>query len=732
MFKNRVPFVEQMSQTECGLACVAMIAAYYKHEVPLFELRDHIGNGRDGNTLYDLYKVAKDLKFEPQSYKLKAGQLSKLSLPAILYWDHKHFVVLEKVTKNKFYILDPAHGRRKMKLDEVESHFSGYTLQLQPGPGFEKRKPTSLWRPYMKLLASRPGILLTLLMMNILLQLFVLVTPLFTQQIIDNVLQNGRNSMFTVLLQGILISFTAYMIFNILRNEISLKLFRFLDYHMSNEFFTHLLKIPYSFFQVRQSGDILYRFTNLRGIRQMLSNQIMKSIMDLLLIFVILGYMIVKSPYLTAFLVGGTAVLYLVILSCRSLMHEVNRNELTNDTKLYAYQTESVLGMLDIKISGSEQTVTSKWNGIYEGFANAFIRKERTFNYITSFSGSLTYFVPLIIVWIGAAKVSSGALSLGELVAFQAISTYFISTSNSLIFSFEAFFQLKVYLRRIRDVLDTPTETIENKQYIEHEVKGEIEFQKVSYSYSKYSDNVLEDIDLKISAGEKIAIVGPSGSGKSTLAKLIMGLHQPKSGRILYDSVDLEDLDKPFVRKQMGIVTQEPFLFNESIINNIKLNKEDLTPEEIAAAAAAAQIHEEIMAMPMGYETVISEMGQNLSGGQRQRISIARALAHSPKIIVFDEATNSLDSVKEKRIDDYLSSIRSTRIVIAHRLSTIIDADQIFLLDNGRIAAQGTHQELMKQSPYYQALFQVNQDLDLKGGETHDEHSGKVLEKSVY
>ncbi|WP_192800167.1 peptidase domain-containing ABC transporter [Priestia endophytica] len=729
MFKKNVPFIEQMSQTECGIACIAMISAYYDHHIPLTEIREKIGNGRDGNTLLDLYRMSKDMGFVSKCYKSNVDMLSTVQLPAIVFWDFKHFVVLQKEKKGKFSIIDPSSGRKTLTKQEFAHHFSHYILEMVPSGDFEKRKEDKLWTPYIKLLLKRKKLLGWLFLFSLFLQSFSVLTPMFIEKIIDSLLKNDKDIL-SLFLLGILVSFSSYLIFNLIRNEFSIKLYKFIDFELSERYFSHLLKLPYSFYQVRQSGDLLYRFSNLRSIRNILSNSIMQNVLDGLLLVVITIYMFMKSTYLSFFMIILSLILIVFIIILRPFLHEMNRNELTKDTDLYSFQSEAIMGVMNIKVSGTEQYIQKRWGNFYKNFAEVFVKKERLFGLMTSVTGALTYFIPIFIVWIGSHKVVNGTITIGELIAFQAISSYFISTSNSLILSIESFYQLKVYLRRIKDVLDTSVEK-NNELSPFYKVQGNIKFENVSFSYTKYSQPIIEDISLNIQNGDKVAIIGPSGSGKSTLAKLLVGLHQPSAGKVYFDSKEISDLNKTTLRSQIGVVTQDLFLFNQSIKDNIKMNREGITDEDVIEAASKALIHEEIMKMPMGYETIISEKGQNLSGGQRQRIAIASALVTKPKILLLDEATNALDSINEKKIDEYLSNLNCTRIVIAHRLSTIKDANFIIVLDYGRIVGKGTHSHLLKYNSYYKRLYEQNSNLDLKGGEQNEKNS-KGLEKSLY
>jgi len=726
---RKVPFIEQMSQTECGIACVAMLSGYYGKHLSLFELRDRIGSGRDGNTLFELKRLSEELGFKVKCFKME--RLTELEGPIICYWEQKHFIVLERIKNGRYYILDPANGRARLSEEEFAAKFSRYVLWAEPGDDFVKQKQKSLWKPYIKLLFKKPKMLIFMLASNVSLQAFALISPIFIQHMIDDLLIKQSGSSMALYIESLLLALVLYFVFSLLMNETMIRVFRHVDFELSGGFFGRLLSIPYSFFQIRSSGDLMYRFSNLRSIRMIVANQVMKSFLDCILLTVIIGYMVSKSMYLSLFIFLFLGVLYLGIYALRPFLHEANRDELAKDTKLFSLQNESVLGMLNIKISGAEKNVSTRWHRLYAQYVRTFMRRERLFGLLNGFSGSLTFYIPMFIIWIGATRVGSGQMTVGELIAFQSIAAYFIATANSLILSFETFFQLKVYLRRVQDVMDTPVESDPNKSYLEHRLEGNVQLDGVSYAYTKYAEPVLKRISLNIEAGQKVAVIGASGSGKSTLANLLVGLYEPIEGSVTYDRHDLTELDKPYLRRQMGIVNQQPYLFNQSILDNIKGNYPEIGFEEVVLAAKAAQIHDEIEAMPMKYDTILSEAGSNLSGGQRQRIAIARCLVHSPRIIVFDEATNALDSINEQRIEQYLSQLECTRIIIAHRLSTVMDADRIVVLERGQVAACGTHAELLQTSAYYQQLIAAYNDRGgMKGGDNNEPRLEKSLRQS--
>ncbi|GGO04979.1 hypothetical protein GCM10010969_30860 [Saccharibacillus kuerlensis] len=374
-------------------------------------------------------------------------------------------------------------------------------------------------------------------------------------------------------------------------------------------------------------------------------------------------------------------------------------------TEVQSANTEMLYGMVGVKTAGIETQVYLQWREKFNRLLQIYRRKENLNSYITSVGSGLQFMSPLVVLTIGMLMMTNGygAMTLGTVVSFQAIATLFFVTSSSCVNGINSYILTTSVLKRVYDVLEAPTE--KNNGRLQVKIRGEINLSNVSFSYTRFSPKVIDGVSLHIRPGQKIAVIGQSGSGKTTLAHLIVGLFEPTSGEVRYDGHEASELDMPYIRKQMGIVPQDITLFNRSIYDNIVLHKEDVTAEQVVEAAKAANIHEEIMAMPMQYQTMIAEMGRNISGGQRQRIALAKALLNHPTVLVMDEATSALDYISEEKVDTYLSRINCTRIVIAHRLTTVMNSDKIIVLENGKIRDVGSHPQLLQSSSYYRHYY---------------------------
>lgn len=707
--RRRVPFIEQMQQTECGASCLAMVMHYYKSSISMYDLRESLGSGRDGTSLYQLKKTAEQLHFTTKCYRSDLSFLETLQLPAIITWDEHHYVVLERIkqkkdsSEKKYTVLDPAVGRKQLNTDLFMSHFNGYVLELIPTSNFKRVKTVNVWTNMFKLILQNKRLFFLVFLVTAILQLCTLTMPILIQQLIDKVIMPANTTMMSVMALGIMIMLVTSSIFTYIRGRLLITMHNVLDSLLQTSFFQHLLKLPYSFFMLRSVGDLLFRANSLNMIRELISGSIIRGVLDVLVLITLFVYMSIQSTFLALLVVALSLINIIAIVFTKKVLTEWNQRQIIAGTSVQSVQTEMLLGIFHIKTSGVEESMFEKWKHHFMNLLDIYRNKERITNVLVTWTSLLQLTAPLIILWVGAHGVFDGVISLGILIAIQSIASQFFGVSGSLVGTVNSFILTTSYLKRVQDVLEAPTEQYEGKLKIE--LTGKIKLDNVSYAYSNFTDPILNDISIQVRPGQKVAIIGQSGAGKSTLFNLLIGLFEPTSGNIYYDGIDSKKLDMQHIRKQIGTVPQSINLFNRSIMDNIKFSVEDATIEDVVEAAKAAQIHEEIMQMPMKYHTMISEMGMNLSGGQRQRIALAKALLTKPKVLLLDEATSSLDHLNEERIDRYLSDIQCTRIVIAHRLSTVMNSDVILVLDQGRISAIGTHEQLIEKSAYYRKYY---------------------------
>lgn len=703
--KRRVPFIEQAQQTECGLCCMAMISSYYKKQVSFYDLHEIVGSGRDGITLHALQNLAIHLDFEANWYKLKHNELSSIKLPAIIYWNNSHFVVLERIQSNDFVILDPAIGRRKIPIAGFSESYSGYILSCEPNEIFTQQKQPNVWKPFVEILFSSKKLFYFIIGITLFLQLFTVGMPLMIQYFIDNIIIPNNKEMLNLFLALIILIVLFQTAFSFMRGKLLITLNNYLDTKLMTKFFKHLLRLPYQFFQLRSFGDLLFRVNSLRNIRDILSSQVIKGLLDTTFLVTMLIYMSTQSLIITSLVVIIFTLDLLLYATTKNRIKEVNVEEIIKNTEMYSIQTEVVYSIFNIKTAGTEENIYQRWFNSFKELLVAYKRKATLFNYIDTGRSLLNTIAPLLVLWIGAKLASNDIISLGAVIALYALSQQFFALSNSVLAIINSFLLTSAYLRRVQDVWDAPPESSGANLVKVKELKGEIELKNVSFSYTKYSPQVVKNISFKVSPGKKVALVGMSGSGKSTLSRILLGLYTPTVGNIYYDGKNINDLDKSSLRRKMGVVPQDVSLFNKTILENITMGNKDITMEEVIEACQVAQIHDEIQMMPMKYNTIVSEMGFGISGGQRQRIALARAVVNKPSILILDEATSSLDHINEQRIDEYLSNMKCTRVVIAHRLTTIMNSDLILVMENGEIIEQGNHEDLVSLNGYYSQFF---------------------------
>jgi HlyB family type I secretion system ABC transporter len=706
---QRVPVILQMTPTECGAACLAMVLTYYGRETTLNACRKVLRSGREGITARDIAQAGRDLGLRVRAFSLEPAGLAQLRLPAIVHWHFDHFLVLERWSPQAVEVVDPAVGRRRLSAEEFSAGFTGVVLTLEPGADFRRGRAQDKlsWRSYLGRLLRTPGtsrLLAQILGASALLEVLGLVFPLFTLVVVDTILPAQGVSLLTMLGIGMVVLVVSQVILTYLRSALALYLEARLDIEVMLGFFEHVLRLPFRFFHERTSGDLLMRLGSIAVIREVLTGQTVSGILDGALVVFYLAILLAWQPLFGLLTVAFGCVQIVVLLATTRHLYELTERDLAAQAESQSYLVEALTGMATLKAAASEERAMGHWSNLFFKQLNISLRRSHVSNLVETGQSVIEALAPVVLLWVGALWVLQGAMSLGTMLAVTTLAMAFLGPLASLVSTAQQLQLVGAQLERIADVLQTAPEQDARTVASVPQLTGHIEVRNASFRYHPNAPWAIRHVSFSIEPGQKIAIVGRTGSGKSTLAMLLLGLYPLDEGKVLYDGLPLRYLNYRSLRSQFGVVLQEPSLFSGSIRRNIAAHDPELSQERIRNAARLAAIDAEILAMPMGYDTVIAEGGLDLAGGQRQRLAIARALAHRPTFLLLDEATSHLDALTESIIDQNLSELECTRIVIAHRLSTVRNADLILVLDEGVIVERGVHEELLALGGAYATL----------------------------
>ncbi len=681
---RHLPTILQTEVTECGLACVAMVANYWGHDIDLNILRKRFLVSLKGATLKSVMSAAASLHLSPRPLRLEMEHLPELKLPAILHWDLDHFVVLKAIKGDKAHIIDPGVGLRVMPLSKLSRHFTGVALELSPSAEFEPveaRLRAHIHLLWQRLVGLKRAIFQTLTL-SIILQFVVLTLPFYLQIVVDGVLPQGDHK----LLWGLLLGFGALAILRAVseatRSWAILVYGNQMSAQMIGNVFRHLIRLPTSYFEKRHVGDLISRMNSTIPIQEALTQSIVGVLIDGVMAVIMLIVMYLYSPVL------GTIVLVSVLLLALITFLIYPHLRRTQEEAIYAkaientHVIESIRASTTVKLFGRETAREAHWRNLYTDFVNANLDYGR-FHIAQKFAQTLIVGLQLVVVVYAAAQLMLGegsTFTVGMLVAFLAYRQYFTDSVTQLIEKGIEFRLLSLHLDRLADIIFAETETDQTGTKEIGAFKGEIEIKNLSFQYSPQDPMILNDFSLTIRAGEMVTLTGKSGGGKTTLMKLILGLYRPTKGDILIDGVSLSELSPDAWRQHIGVIMQEDRLLSGSIAENISFFDPEIDMERVVQAAKMAQIHDEIAAIPMDYNSLVGDMGSILSGGQKQRVLLARALYHEPDILFLDEGTANLDQETEKQIVDVIAGMKMTRIIVAHRPAFLERSDRVLSL----------------------------------------------------
>ncbi len=686
---RKTPVILQTEMAECGLASLAMVANHHGFETDLASLRQRFNLSLKGATLAHLTEFASRIHLASRALRLEMHEMTQLKLPCILHWDLNHFVVLVAANAKGITIHDPAQGVRQLSYEQASDHFTGVALELTPTPSFQPAKE-SRRVPLRQLMGHVSGLKRSLgyvLALCLVLELFAILSPLFSQWVIDNAIVSADRNLITTIAVGFLLVIVMREAVGALRSWVVQVMGVNLNFQWLANVYTHLLRLPVNFFESRHLGDVVSRYGSISAIQRTLTTSFVEAILDGLMAVVALGMMLLYAPNL-ALVVMIAVVLYAGLrVAYYGPMRRLSEEQIVHAAKQQSHFLESVRGIQSLKLFSREDDRRASYLNLVVSTVNREVALQRLSIAFRAGNGLIFGIEGVLILWLGAHLVLDRALSIGMLIAFIAYKDQFNGRVASFIDKMIEFKMLSLQGERLADIVLSEPEREDaamSTKALSNEPQA-LELKNLKFRYADTEPWVIDDVSLRIEPGEHVAIVGRSGCGKTTLLKLMLGLLDPVSGERRVGEQLMSQVGKRPWRSQIGVVMQDDQLFAGSIAQNIAFFDPASDLARVQEVAQLAAIHDEISRMPMGYETLIGDMGTAISGGQKQRILLARALYKKPQFLFLDEATSHLDVGREKQVTEAIRKLSMTRITIAHRPETIASADRVIVINEGRV-----------------------------------------------
>lgn len=703
---SKTPTIYQMEATECGAASLSMIFSYFGKNIPLEQMRIETGVSRDGCNAGSIMRCAKKYGLDCHGYRKEPAALRELQPPCIIHWNFNHFVVFEGFKGKYAYINDPAMGRRKLTMEELDESFTGIVLTFEKTNSFVKEKKKNTMMSFVKhRLEGQYSTLLRLMFVGLLLVFPGLLFPVLSQVFMDDVLVGGNTSWFSKLILFMCATVFLQVALTVYRNLVLTKFQKKMVLLSAREFIYNMFRLPISFFDQRYVGDLSGRVNNNANVSVFLAGELAETILNIFVAVFYLVLLLIYSPLLTAIAVS-TVVINLIVVKITSGIFSTISIKLQQDTgKLSGAVCAGLSITSTLKASGAE----NEYVGRILGYNAKTICTEQKLSKIQQIINAIPDAVKMLgdvlILIVGGLIVINGNMTIGMLVAFNSLFGSFSKPIDTLVGFVKNIQTTKADINRVEDIMKYPVDEkfdlSVNKNDIKTKLDGSVELDDIAFGYSRLKAPIIAGFSFKIECGSSIAFVGSSGCGKSTISKVVSGLYQPWQGRLLFDGIPVEKIPNEVLNASVSTVSQNITLFSGTIRDNLTMWNSSISESDMIAAAKDACIHDIISQKPGAYDYKLTEGATNLSGGQRQRLEIARALATNPTVLIMDEATSALDPIVEKKIMDNIKRRGCTCVIVAHRLSAIRDCDQIIVMNHGKIVQRGSHDELASVEGHY-------------------------------